>query len=42
MDLKEIFPIKKKYIYFNSASTGPLPYPSYKKIKEMAEYACFK
>jgi len=42
MNLKEIFPIKKKYIYFNSASTGPLPYPSYKKIKEMAEYACFK
>ncbi len=42
MDFKKLFPIKKKYIYLNSASTGPLPYPSYEKIKEMAKYSCFE
>jgi len=39
--MRELFPIKNKFIYFNSASTGPLPKPAYKKIKEMARYTCF-
>lgn len=42
MDIKKIFPIKKKCIYLNSASTGPLPLPAFEKIKEMAGYECFE
>lgn len=41
MNIRELFPIKDKFVYFNSASTGPLPKPAYEKIKEMAKYTCF-
>lgn len=42
MEIEKLFPIKKKCIYFNTASTGPLPRPSFEEIKKMAEYECFE
>ncbi len=35
MNFYELFPVKKEYVYLNTASTGPIPLTTYKRLQNL-------